>query len=74
VSFYPASTIDLQQASTHDKEQQSTGSEYRFYAEFQSHESEFDYLKSLEIEERINQIAWCRGSSGALQLLTTNGV
>ena len=25
--------------------------EYRFYCEFQSHEPEFDYLKSLEIEE-----------------------
>ena len=32
--------------------------EYRFYCEFQSHEPEFDYLKSLEIEERINKIRW----------------
>ncbi len=62
-----------QQSSTHDKDQPPATSEYRFYAEFQSHESEFDYLKSLEIEEKINQIAWCRGSCGALQLLTTNG-
>ena len=28
--------------------------EYKFYTEFQSHEPEFDYLKSLEIEEKIN--------------------
>jgi len=63
----------MQQASTHDKDQTPSGPEYRFYAEFQSHESEFDYLKSLEVEEKINQIAWCRGSCGALQLLTTNG-
>ena len=47
--------------------------EYRFYCEFQSHEPEFDYLKSLEIEERINKIRWCKGRSGPLFLLSTNG-
>lgn len=31
---------------------------YSFYTEFQSHEPEFDYLKSLEIEEKINCIRW----------------
>ena len=31
--------------------------EYRYLTEFQSHEPEFDYLKSLEIEEKINQVA-----------------
>mmetsp|Transcript_6001 Transcript_6001/g.19116 ORF Transcript_6001/g.19116 Transcript_6001/m.19116 type:complete len:431 (+) Transcript_6001:184-1476(+) len=46
--------------------------EYRFYTEFQSHEAEFDYLKSLEIEEKINQVEWCRPSNGALFLLSTN--
>ena len=61
-----------QQSSTHDKDE-ATGGQYRFYSEFQSHESEFDYLKSLEIEEKINHIAWCRGHAGSLQLLTTNG-
>lgn len=30
------------------------GLEYRLWHEFQSHEAEFDYLKSLEIEEKIN--------------------
>ncbi|CAJ0642329.1 6440_t:CDS:2, partial [Entrophospora sp. SA101] len=34
------------------------GCEYKFYTEFQSHEPEFDYLKSLEIEEKINKIKW----------------
>eukprot|EP00955_Chlamydomonas_euryale_P105237 365625-Chlamydomonas_euryale.AAC.3 len=29
--------------------------ECRYMTEFQSHEPEFDYLKSLEIEEKINQ-------------------
>ncbi|POW12498.1 hypothetical protein PSTT_04519, partial [Puccinia striiformis] len=36
------------------------GCEYKFYTEFQSHEPEFDYLKSLEIEEKINKIRWCK--------------
>lgn len=31
--------------------------EYRYLTEFQSHEPEFDYLKSLEIEEKINQVS-----------------
>jgi len=46
--------------------------EYKFQCEFQSHEPEFDYLKSLEIEEKINQIRWCRPSNDALFLLSTN--
>lgn len=52
--------------------------EYRYLTEFQSHEPEFDYLKSLEIEEKINSVRWCRRDSPALEtptahhLLTTN--
>jgi len=47
--------------------------EYRYLTEFQSHEPEFDYLKSLEIEEKINKIRWCQqGSSAARLLLSTN--
>lgn len=46
--------------------------EYRFYREFQSHEEEFDYLKSMEIEEKINRISWCPRINGALHLLSTN--
>ena len=46
--------------------------EYRFYCEFQSHEPEFDYLKSLEIEEKINRIRWRHGNAGPLFLLSTN--
>ena len=49
------------------------GCEYRFHTEFQSHEPEFDYLKSLEIEEKINQICWCRRQNAAHMLLSTNG-
>lgn len=46
--------------------------EYRFWTQFQSHEPEFDYLKSMEIEEKINQIRWCRQVSGAQRLIATN--
>ncbi|ORX62088.1 protein phosphatase PP2A regulatory subunit B [Hesseltinella vesiculosa] len=48
------------------------GQEYKFYTEFQSHEAEFDYLKSLEIEEKINQIKWCKRQNSGHFLLTTN--
>ncbi|KAJ1675392.1 protein phosphatase 2A regulatory subunit cdc55 [Spiromyces aspiralis] len=48
------------------------GCEYKFYTEFQSHEPEFDYLKSLEIEEKINKIKWLPATNSALFMLTTN--
>jgi len=54
------------------KKEKSSNKQYKFYAEFQSHEPEFDYLKSLEIEEKINKIKWCRESHGSLFMLTTN--
>jgi len=46
--------------------------EYRLWTEFQSHEAEFDYLKSLEIEEKINCVRWCKRVNGAFFLVTTN--
>lgn len=46
--------------------------QYRPYTDFQSHNAEFDYLKSLEIEEKINQIKWGRASNNAQYLLSTN--
>eukprot|EP00281_Chroomonas_sp_CCMP1168_P029311 CAMPEP_0206238552 /NCGR_PEP_ID=MMETSP0047_2-20121206/14881_1 /ASSEMBLY_ACC=CAM_ASM_000192 /TAXON_ID=195065 /ORGANISM="Chroomonas mesostigmatica_cf, Strain CCMP1168" /LENGTH=468 /DNA_ID=CAMNT_0053663105 /DNA_START=68 /DNA_END=1474 /DNA_ORIENTATION=- len=48
------------------------GMEYSLWHEFQSHEPEFDYLKSLEIEEKINCLRWCRPVNSAFMLLTTN--
>ncbi|ORZ40782.1 hypothetical protein BCR44DRAFT_52752 [Catenaria anguillulae PL171] len=48
------------------------GCEYKFYTEFQSHEPEFDYLKSLEIEEKINKIKWLKRQNAAHFLLSTN--
>eukprot|EP00955_Chlamydomonas_euryale_P107374 365763-Chlamydomonas_euryale.AAC.8 len=38
----------------------SAAFEYRYMTEFQSHEPEFDYLKSLEIEEKINMVRLCK--------------
>ncbi|VDN33746.1 unnamed protein product, partial [Gongylonema pulchrum] len=46
--------------------------EYNVYSTFQSHEPEFDYLKSLEIEEKINQIKWLKRKNAANFILSTN--
>lgn len=46
--------------------------EFKFYLEFQSHEPEFDYLKSLEIEEKINKIKWLPPQKNGNFLLSTN--
>mmetsp|Transcript_16090 Transcript_16090/g.50433 ORF Transcript_16090/g.50433 Transcript_16090/m.50433 type:complete len:421 (-) Transcript_16090:729-1991(-) len=40
--------------------------------EFKSHEAEFDYLKSLEIEEKINKIKFCAAGGPRRLLLSTN--
>ncbi|KAG2136296.1 WD40-repeat-containing domain protein [Suillus cothurnatus] len=55
-----------------ERNESKRGCEYKFYTEFQSHEPEFDYLKSLEIEEKINKIKWCRRQNTAHFLLSTN--
>eukprot|EP01111_Echinosteliopsis_oligospora_P008308 TRINITY_DN2386_c0_g1_i1.p1 TRINITY_DN2386_c0_g1~~TRINITY_DN2386_c0_g1_i1.p1 ORF type:complete len:393 (+),score=63.63 TRINITY_DN2386_c0_g1_i1:273-1451(+) len=54
------------------KKKEPKAPEYKFFVEFQSHEPEFDYLKSLEIEEKINKIKWLNRTSGGHHLLTTN--
>ncbi|XP_021912545.1 serine/threonine protein phosphatase 2A 55 kDa regulatory subunit B beta isoform-like isoform X2 [Carica papaya] len=46
--------------------------EYRYKTEFQSHEPEFDYLKSLEIEEKINKVRWCAAPNDSILILSTN--
>eukprot|EP00177_Eucheuma_denticulatum_P002442 GFKZ01004389.1.p1 GENE.GFKZ01004389.1~~GFKZ01004389.1.p1 ORF type:complete len:636 (+),score=70.71 GFKZ01004389.1:100-1908(+) len=65
---------DDQEAATDDELVSVTVEppEFRFWTQFQSHEPEFDYLKSMEIEEKINQIRWCREVSGAQRLIATN--
>lgn len=32
--------------------------DFEYFSEFQSHEPGFDYLKSTEIEEKVNAIEW----------------
>lgn len=49
-----------------------TGLHYKFHCEFQSHEQEFDYVRSLNIEERVNKIRFLKRLGETLFLLTTN--
>ncbi|KAK4489031.1 hypothetical protein RD792_004823 [Penstemon davidsonii] len=45
---------------------------FQYKTEFQSHEPEFDYLKSIEIEEKINKVRWCATPNGSLFVLSSN--
>ncbi len=44
------------------------------YFQFQSHEPEFDFLKSIELEGKINQIRFCHPAGNNNLLLSTNGI
>lgn len=47
--------------------------DYRYFSEIQSHEPEFDHLKSIELDEKINSIEFLHThKSPNLQLLSTN--
>lgn len=46
--------------------------EYDYQFEFQSHEREFDTLKSANINEEITHINWLRPQEKYLKLLTSN--
>lgn len=46
--------------------------EFQYKTEFQSHEPEFDYLRSVEIEEKVNRVKWCPTPNGSLFILSTN--
>ncbi|NXA32115.1 2ABB phosphatase, partial [Eudromia elegans] len=60
------------QREQESKQQPQRRGEYNVYSTFQSHEPEFDYLKSLEIEEKINKIRWLPQHNAACFLLSTN--
>ncbi|KAF7231579.1 serine/threonine-protein phosphatase 2A 55 kDa regulatory subunit B beta isoform-like [Nothobranchius furzeri] len=60
------------QREQESKTQPQRRGEYNVYSTFQSHEPEFDYLKSLEIEEKINKIKWLPQQNAAYFLLSTN--
>lgn len=59
----------IKRKSSNDKK---VNLDYKFHCEFQSHEPEFDYLKSLEIEEKINKIQWVPPQNNSRFLLSTN--
>lgn len=59
-------------SSPHSNKRPVIPLEYKFYTEFQSHEPEFDCLKSLEIEEKINMIKWGKKMNNGLFLLACN--
>jgi len=52
----------------------TTGDTYKFFTQFESHHPEFDFLTSLEIEEKINKIKWARSKypNNSRLLLSTN--
>ncbi|KAJ0962511.1 hypothetical protein J5N97_027633 [Dioscorea zingiberensis] len=45
---------------------------YSYRTEFQSHEPEFDYLNSLEVQEKINKLRWCAAANNSVLILSTN--
>lgn len=69
-----ASSLDDDSPSTTNSTSNSAFKkcEYNVYSTFQSHEAEFDYLKSLEIEEEINKIRWLKRRNQNHFLLSTN--
>lgn len=46
--------------------------DYRYFNEMQSHEPEFDHLKSIELDEKINSVEFLHNQTGSLKMLTTN--
>ena len=47
--------------------------DYRYFAEVQSHEPEFDHLKSVELDEKINSLEFLNNTQQSnLKLLSTN--
>ena len=47
--------------------------DYRYFSEIQSHEPEFDHLKSLELDEKINSLEFLKQPKQSnVQLLSTN--
>jgi serine/threonine-protein phosphatase 2A regulatory subunit B len=46
--------------------------DYRYFTEIQSHEPEFDHLKSIELDEKINSIEFVNNKSSVVQMLSTN--
>lgn len=75
IIYHYTSAVDPVQTKGESEEVGETvdSGEYNVYSTFQSHEPDFDYLKSLEIEEKINKIRWLPQQNAAHFLLSTNG-
>lgn len=67
-----ASYLSMHRTSSASLATTTSLADYNVYTTFQSHQPEFDYLKSVEIEEKINQIKWLKQRSPARFLLSTN--
>jgi hypothetical protein len=46
--------------------------EFHYLSEFQAHQPDFDYLKSIEIPEKINSISWLHNCGTTHMLLSAN--
>lgn len=46
--------------------------EFHYLTEFQAHQPDFDYLKSIEIPERINSISWLQNCGSTHMLFSAN--
>ena len=40
--------------------------DYRYFTEIQSHEPEFDHLKSIELDEKVNALEFINNSKSVL--------
>lgn len=52
--------------------EKGSGDRFEQVLSFESHSRDFDYLRSLEIEETINKMAWCASPNGSKYILSTN--
>jgi serine/threonine-protein phosphatase 2A regulatory subunit B len=57
---------------SNSKKSKKGHSEFTYMTELQSHVKEFDFLKSVDIEEKINDIEWLRPEGENMFMLTTN--
>lgn len=68
----PTNLLGLGRSSSKPSNLVAASQEYYHYGDFLSHDPEFDYLKSLEIEGKINKISWLPPANHKLQLLSCN--
>jgi serine/threonine-protein phosphatase 2A regulatory subunit B len=57
----------------HKAVQSKSGASYEPFAVFQAHTTDFDYLKSVDIEAKINMIRFCPDVRHSLFILNANG-